>query len=122
MTHSNLYGPYELKAETIDKKVPKGIVGNFLLGESLTDKNGFSIFSFGSSYSDINEELKKFVGNYKHFQYSFAYSKYDTFYLDCLNHHEFKHASVNNDNYEHPEPPKGCNWFCPVCGVYGHNK
>jgi hypothetical protein len=116
MTNSHLYGPFELKSSTIDKKVPKGIVGNFLLGESNHENNGFSVLSIGRSDIDLNEELKKYVGDYKHFQFSYAFSKYDAFYLECTHYHIFKELAEDVKEREHPEVPEGCNWFCPVCG------
>ena len=116
MTNSHLYGPFELKSSTIDKKVPKGIVGNFLLGESNHENNGFSVLSIGRSDIDLNEELKKYVGDYKHFQFSYAFSKYDAFYLECTHYHIFKELAANVKDREHPEVPEDCNWFCPVCG------
>jgi hypothetical protein len=116
MTNSHLYGPFELKSSTIDKKVPKGIVGNFLLGESNHENNGFSVLSIGRSDIDLNEELKKYVGDYNHFQFSYAFSKYDAFYLECTHYHIFKEMSEDVKEREHPEVPEGCNWFCPVCG------
>jgi len=116
MTNSHLYGPFELKSTTIDKKVPKGIVGNFLLGETTQEKSGFSVLSIGRSDFDLNGELKKYVGNFKHFQFSYAFSKYDAFYLECTHFHNFKHLSRNGNAKNHPVPPEGCNWFCPVCG------
>jgi hypothetical protein len=116
MTNSHLYGPFELKAATIDKKVPKGIVGNFLLGETTPENCGFSVLSIGRSDTDLNEELKKFVGDFKHFQFSYAFSKYDAFYLECTHFHNFNDKLINGHKKEHPKPPKGCNWFCPVCG------
>jgi hypothetical protein len=115
MTNSHLYGPFELKAATIDRKVPKGIVGNFLLGETSQESCGFSVSSIGRSDTDLNGELKKYVGNFKHFQFSYAFSKYDAFYLECSHHHTFKKA-INGNAKKHPEPPEGCNWFCPICG------
>jgi len=117
MTLSKFHGPFELKAEVIDKNVPKGIAGNFYLGEKCKGKSEFSAFTFGSSYDDINIELKKFIGNYKHFQYSFGFSRYDTFYLACLNYHKLYYTFKNGYESEHPKPPEGRNWFCPICGL-----
>jgi len=120
MTNSNIYGPFELNETAIDKKVPKGIVGNFLLGEISHENIGFSVLSIGRSDTDLNQELKKFVGNYKHFQFSYAFSKYDAFYLECTHFHNFNELLRNGDKKNHPKPSDGCNWFCPVCGCQNY--
>ncbi|HEY5122454.1 MAG TPA: hypothetical protein VIK14_01825 [Ignavibacteria bacterium] len=105
-----------MELSTIDKKVPKGIVGNFLLGESTSENNNFSVLSLGRSDTDLNQELKKYVGNYNHFQFSYAFSKYDAFFLECTHYHVFKELAKDIHDKEHPKAPEGCNWFCPVCG------
>jgi hypothetical protein len=56
-------------------------------------------------------------GRYTHFEFGYAPSAEAAFENECRNYHDFG-GSYGLDNEQHPAPPEGYSWGCPL---YGHH-
>jgi hypothetical protein len=115
MASLDMLGPYELTKKEIDKQVTRTSAGNYALGR--VSNNTFYVSYVGRSDTDINDRLKKWVGNYSKFKFSYATSPKAAFEKECRNYHDFG-GSAKLDNKEHPQRPDGTNWECPICDIF----
>lgn len=111
MATLDMLGPYTLDNATIDKEVTKKSAGNYGLGYE-NDKGVFIVKYVGRSDEDLNARLKKWVGSYKMFKYSYASSPKAAFEKECKNFHDFG-GTEKLDNEIHPDRPDGTDWECP---------
>jgi hypothetical protein len=116
MPSTNLHGPHDLEANTIDNVV-RGIgPGAYALGRD-TPKS-FIVEYVGRSDTDLSDRLKRWVGKkYPHFKYGFFPSAKDAFLKECNLFHDFGETSL--DNKVHPGRSEGSNWICPRCRGLG---
>lgn len=120
MPSLGMSGPYALKADIIDKQVSSIKCGNYALGHRKQSDNKFVVCHVGRSDTDVNDVLKKWVGETKQplFKYSYATSLKDAFEKECNNFHDF----YPRDNSIHPDLPTNSGWKCPRCGIYDDKK
>lgn len=98
--------------EFSDKEVetiPAGLMGVFQLarGES-------NIAFVGRADEDLRQTVLQFLGKgYTHFQWTQVPWPREGFLMQCRLYH---HAGGRNrlDNPDHPYPPEGKVWFCPL--------
>ena len=64
-----------------------------------------------------NARLKKWVGKYEKFKYSYADTPKDAFEKECRNYHDFG-GSEDLDNDVHPDRPEGETWDCSLCTIF----
>ncbi len=114
MASLEMQGPYDLANAEIDERVTQISCGNYALG--WVSGSTFYVSYVGRSDKDVNDRLKKWVGRYKKFKFSYASSPKDAFEKECRNYHEFG-GSEKLDNEKHPERPNGTDWNCPVCNI-----
>ena len=108
---------YIFTATKIDEVVTRKSPGNYALGYT-DDKGTFIVQYVGRSDTDLNQELKARLAQYKKFKYSYASSSKDAFEKECQNFHDFG-GSEKLHNKIHPARPSGSNWKCPACSVFG---
>jgi len=112
MAKLNMRGSYELTNEKIDEVVTKTSAGNYALG--YVKDNSFYVKYVGRADSDVNDRLKKWVGYYDCFKFSYASSPKAAFEKECENYHDFGETK-SLDNKIHPDRPDGASWKCPKC-------
>lgn len=115
MASLNMNGFYDLTDKEIDKQVTKTSAGNYALGH--VDNNKFIVEYVGRSDNNLNERLKKWVGSYEKFKYSYASSPKSAFEKECENYHDFGEVE-KLDNDIHPDRPDDSSWKCPVCDIF----
>jgi hypothetical protein len=111
----NMQGPYPLTIDKINEVVTRKSPGNYALGHS--DEKTFYVKYVGRADSDLNDRLKKWVGSYPEFKFSYASSPKAAFEKESHNYHDFGGAD-KLDNDIHPDRPDGTDWACPVCDIY----
>lgn len=97
------WGAYSLLSEIINDRVEHRI-GNYELG--YLDKNGnFAKKYVGRSDTDLNRRLKKHIGKYPYFKYSYAESALEAYEIEVEDYNEhWPHL----DNKIFPDRPDGC--------------
>lgn len=80
-------GPHELSNNQIDKVVKKGSIGNYALGYS--KNSSFYVKYVGRSDDDLNSRLKKWVGKYDQFKFSYANSPQGAYEKELRNFNDF---------------------------------
>lgn len=103
-------GPYQLTNTDVDKHVPDGNIGAYILSK------GNKVASYvGRSDSDLKQRLKQHLesGNYKQFWFETADSSLQAYYLECKWFHDYR---PGDNNQNHPAIPPGAAWKCPVPG------
>jgi len=115
MEKLNMKGSYELTNEKIDEVVTKTSAGNYALG--YVKEKVFYVKYVGRADSDVNGRLKKWVGSYKKFKFSYATSPKAAFEKECENYHDFGETK-SLDNKIHPDRPDGASWKCPKCDAF----
>jgi hypothetical protein len=55
--------------------------------------------------------------HYTHFEFGYAPSAEAAFENECRNYHDFG-GSYGLDNEQHPVPPEGYSWECPLHGPH----
>ena len=113
MASLGMQGAYDLTIEEIDKRVTRKSCGNYALGK--VSDNTFNVSYVGRSDKDVGGRLKKWVGKYKKFKFSYASSPKAAFEKECGNYHDFDPPG----NDVHPARPDDTNWKCPRCDIYG---
>ena len=116
MKTTSLNGPYELEESIVNRTVPKGITGIYLLGRITSAGDEYVILLNGRAEKDLNVELKNYIGKYDVFKYSKSENLFESFKLDCSNFHKLNGSAVKL-GIHHPESPEELEWKCPVCGV-----
>lgn len=95
-------------AENVNK-VPEGFLGVFQLS-----KDGEKIQYVGRADQDLRASLHSMLGKgYTHFQWVQLPWVKETFEMHCRLHHHGG-GLKNLDNVDHPYPPEGKLWRCPV--------
>jgi hypothetical protein len=115
MATLDMNGSYELTKEKIDEKITKTSAGNYALG--YVKESTFYVKYVGRADSDVNGRLKKWVGSYQQFKYSYATSPKAAFEKECKNYHDFGERK-SLDNKIHPDRPDDSSWKCPICDIY----
>lgn len=103
-------GPYLYGSASIDAQVRHRTIGNYALGNMRAD--GFIPYYVGRSDTDLNQELKSYIGEkmYSHFMFSYAASAREAYQKECKNYHEFVRQLTNE---AHPAKPAGASYSCP---------
>lgn len=105
-------GPFDLVDSEIDSEVTKSSPGNFAFG--FIKKNRFYVYYIGRSDTNLNDSLKKLIGEHKMFKFSYAKSPKEAFEKECIDFHEFG-GLKKLYNKNHPKKPDGTDLKCPVC-------
>ena len=103
---------YALSAKSIDYEITKTSAGNFALGYE-TKSGLFVVQYFGRSDTDLNLEMKEWVGKYDRFKFFYAASPKSAFVKECKNYHSFDKKKI--DNKTHPVKPENSEFVCPYC-------
>jgi hypothetical protein len=109
-------GPLRLDPAEIDRAVPARNPGNYALGYIKdTVPRSFVARFVGRADTDLNKVLKEQAADDSSwFKWRIARSSREAWEVECRNFHDFwETGQLEND--EHPEPPKGSGWTCPVC-------
>lgn len=114
MTTLGMLGPIELKADNIDNLINAKSPGNFALGH--IEGKAFIVKYIGRSDSNLNNQLKTYIGRYPNFKWSYASSVKAAYDKTCQNYHDFG-GSDALDNKTHPEKPGGEYLICEICGL-----
>lgn len=112
-----LKGGYQFTAEVIDREIPIGVVGNYLLSEGLRSAENRLVVTYVGRSIDLNRRLKEHLGDkerYVWFWYKPAESEYDAYLQECRDYHTYELVHKLN-NTIHPAKISGEN-RCPVCG------
>lgn len=117
MANTDLYGPFNLDKETIDKKV-KGLGAGAYALEKRSKPDTFVVNYVGRSDTDLNDRLKNWCDTkYKRFKYAFYDTAKAAFLKECRLYHDFGETD-SLDNEQHPERPTGKDWECPICDIF----
>jgi len=103
---------YALTNKSIDDEITKISAGNFALGYE-TKSGLFVVQNFGRSDTDLNHEIKNWIGRYERFKFFYASSPKNAFIKEFKNYHAFDKNKI--DNKIHPEKPKNTDYKCPYC-------
>ena len=118
----DLEGPYDLDLETVNKVVKLAAAGNYALGYTNEAKKEFVVRYIGRADKFLNDELQEWLKGgepeYPEFKASYAPNAKVAFEKHCENYHDFGGAE-ELDNEGHPEQPKGTNYRCPRCDIFG---
>jgi hypothetical protein len=115
---SGLRGSFPLNVQTINEKVNSGSAGVYSLGY-LREKT-FLIQHIGRSDTNVNAQLKEYVGKYDRFKFEYADSSEPAFRKECELYHAFGGKIPHNEN--HPERSQGATWSCPRCAIFESTK
>ena len=103
---------YVLTDKSVDYEITKISAGNFALGHE--SKTGlFVVQSYGRSDTDLNHEIKNWIGEYKRFKFFYSSSPKSAFIKECKNYHTFDIKII--DKKTHPEKPENADYDCPYC-------
>jgi len=103
---------YQLDRVTVEKFVPSGSIGNYLLYDGTS-----RIRYVGRSDTDLQKRLLGHVDEppYKYFKSSYVASPEEAFYKECEQYHECL-ASGFLLNKNHPDCPENMpHLCCPIC-------
>jgi hypothetical protein len=105
--------PYRLSASVVSTRAPRA-PGVFILSYDRTlDAR------IGRTDEDLREALRGFVGRYAYFHYEVIPTPRARFERECELYHRLGGDRGQLDTDEHPLPPAGKAFKCPVC-VKGH--
>ena len=103
---------YALTNNSVDVEITEISAGNFALGYE--SKSGlFIVQNFGRSDTNLNQEVKNWIGKYKRFKFFYASSPKSAFIKECKNYHAFDNKRI--DKKTHPEKPENTDYTCPYC-------
>lgn len=115
VTAPQLFGPFPLLPERIDKHLQANSPGVYALGELVN--GSFVSRVVGRADDDLRTALKTHLtGPQKHFMFSYAMSPQDAFIKECRLFH-----SLAILHHAHPTPPQGSGLRCPVCARTEHS-
>jgi len=112
-----LKGGYQFTAEVIDREIPLGVVGNYLLSEGLRSAENRLVVTYVGRSKDLNRRLKAHLADkerYVWFWYMPAESEQEAYLQECVDYHTYGLVHALN-NAMHPAGVTGEN-CCPVCG------
>lgn len=112
-----LRGGFQFIAEVIDKEVPVGMIGNYLLSEGLKSAENRLIVTYVGRSNDLNRRLKEHLldkEQYIWFWYKPAVSEHAAYEQECRDYHTYRLVHELN-NVVHPAKFNDEN-ACPVCG------
>lgn len=115
MARTGLIGPFALDCTSIDRYVGNNI-GTYALGAT-TERGEFVVRYVGRSDSNVNQQLKSWIGRYEKFEYRHYLSARAAFEKECRLFHDLG-GSARLDNSGHPARPDGAAWTCPHCAVF----
>lgn len=118
MASLNMYGPYTLSKEEIDKRIATGKPGNYAYGYTRKSNNTFIVKYVGRSDSDLNKRIKHGIGKYAQFKFSYAKNSKEAFEKECKNYHDFGGDIGSLDNDIHPDRPEGKEYEWPICDIF----
>ena len=112
-----LRGGFQLVAEVIDKEVPAGLMGNYLLSEGLKSTENRLIVTYVGRSEDLNRRLKEHIldkERYIWFWYKPAASEQEAYEQECRDYHTYRLVHELN-NIVHPAKISRTG-TCPICG------
>ena len=112
-----LRGGYQFTAEVIDREIPIGVVGNYLLSEGLRSTENRLVVTYVGRSMDLNRRLKEHLADkeqYVWFWYMPAESEYEAYLQECRDYHTYGAVHALNNSI-HPARVNHENG-CPVCG------
>lgn len=112
MARTGLFGPFALDCASIDRYVGNNI-GAFALGAT-NERGEFVVRYIGRSDTNVNQQLKSWVGRYEQFEYRHFLSVRAAFEKECRLFHDFG-GTARLDNVAHPARPEAAEWTCPHC-------
>ena len=117
MPSLGMKGPYRLIPSHMDRLIPQVHPGNFAIGY-VKENGAFVVRLVGRADSDLNRTLKQIEADGRTwFKWSYAPSEKVAFDKECRVYHDFgENSRLEND--DHPEPPAGTNWDCPICDIF----
>ena len=104
--------PYQLDRVTVEKFVPSGSIGNYLLYDSKQ-----CVRYVGRSDTDLQSRLLSHVDEspYRYFKYRTTDSPKSAYYEECEQYHRYL-GSGKLMNKNHPDSPDGMSHLrCPIC-------
>ena len=99
---------YLLTQDGINQAVTYISAGVYDLG--YVQNGTFYVQGGGRSDDHLNRRLHDYEGQFKHFQYAYAPSAEQAFYMEC----ELWHAYGGTNNPNRPARPAGTNLRCPL--------
>ncbi len=111
MPSTELFGPYSLTAEVIDRVIKAWNPGVCAMGQAGQNNVFYVSFVVRSDY-DLNGKLKEYIGKYRQFKYILLSSSRSAFEKECQLYHDF----APPDNKKHPMKPEKTEYKCPVSG------
>lgn len=115
MARTGLLGPFALDSASIDRYVGNNI-GAYALGAS-NERGELAVRYVGRSDTDVNQQLKSWVGRYAQFEYRHFLSARAAFEKECRLFHDFG-GTARLDNAAHPARPDSAGWTCPQCAAF----
>lgn len=112
-----LRGGFQLVADVIDKEIPVGLVGNYLLSEGLKSAENRLIVTYVGRSDDLNRRLKEHLldkERYIWFWYKPADSEREAYEQECRDYHTYRLVHALN-NVVHPAKMSDED-VCPICG------
>lgn len=125
MATLDMYGPFRLNNEEVDKRVRENKIGNYAYGYIgyKKGKRTFIVRYVGRSDNDLRQEIKtryktdaKFTDNdCLYFKFSYAENKKEAYEKECRNYHDFGGSECLYNDI-HPARPAGKQYSCPIKG------
>ena len=115
MPNTGLGTSYPLTADEVSSRVSRTSAGAYALGH-LDNEETFIVKYVGRSDSDVAGRLKKHVGEYRRFKFTYFDSARAAFEKECRMWHDFGGPDGGLANTIHPDAPNGSNATCPICG------
>lgn len=111
-------GPFPLTRAHVTL-LTAGLTGAYALSRSPTN-DPFVVHYAGRSDSDIKRRLLDHVndGRYLFAKCGYTTSAKAAFEWECRVFHDFGGAAAL-DNHIHPDRPRGSDWSCPRCTIFG---
>ncbi len=118
MPSLGMKGPFPLTPEKVDELIRGSYRGNFAVGY-MKENGAFVVRYIGRADNDLAATLKAHPADPStKFKFSIAENEKVAFDKQCKTFHDFGGLRVL-ENEEHPQPPNGTGWKCPVCDELG---
>jgi hypothetical protein len=114
MAKTGLMGPYRLDFDTIDAAIRRSSAGVFALGYT-SPEGKFCIAHVGRADTDVKGKLRGCIGSATLFKFGYLPNSKAAFQREC----ELFHDLSPPGNRVHPGRPRGTNWECPRCRIFG---